>query len=243
MKLRNRIIVCILSVGIFVFILQCARNKKVSPDLSLVDMYRNAVADAMIAEENEISENLVAIEFSNPYLTWKVTDCDTALLVVNWTDHPERFSPGDSVTNWWDDTWVTVVPEIKEWFAHHPIPPENIQLRLEQVLGLPNDSSHTHFVELWVKPAMLFRPAPDNEITDSTVGLVLPANADGEHVAWYHRTIIGSYFPPAYPWTRLGYTYDWGSDASEIGLSEFIIRKDSKFFVKSKSSTKDYFYK
>jgi len=27
----------------------------------------------------------------------------------------------------------------------------------------------------------------------------------------------------AYPWTRLGHTYDWGNSGSEIGPSEFII--------------------
>ncbi|MDY0038965.1 MAG: hypothetical protein RBS57_01540 [Desulforhabdus sp.] len=29
-----------------------------------------------------------------------------------------------------------------------------------------------------------------------------------------------------YPWTRLGYTYDWGSMVKHVGLSEFVIRLD-----------------
>jgi len=29
-----------------------------------------------------------------------------------------------------------------------------------------------------------------------------------------------------YPWSRLGYTYDWGSPVKRVGLSEFVIRLD-----------------
>ena len=34
-----------------------------------------------------------------------------------------------------------------------------------------------------------------------------------------------------YPWTRLGYTYDWGNPDSDLGLSEFIIRIDPNKLV------------
>ena len=29
-----------------------------------------------------------------------------------------------------------------------------------------------------------------------------------------------------YPWTRLGYTYDWGNPRNLVGLSEFVLRID-----------------
>ena len=34
-----------------------------------------------------------------------------------------------------------------------------------------------------------------------------------------------------FPWTRLGYTYDWGNSTSEIGLSEFVIKNNSQVTV------------
>jgi hypothetical protein len=29
-----------------------------------------------------------------------------------------------------------------------------------------------------------------------------------------------------YPWTRLGYSYDWGNPKNPVGLSEFVLRID-----------------
>jgi len=43
-----------------------------------------------------------------------------------------------------------------------------------------------------------------------------------------------------YPWTRLGYTYDWGSNAGEIGLSEFVLRAGSAALIQSITATNDY---
>ncbi|OPY70481.1 MAG: hypothetical protein A4E57_00484 [Syntrophorhabdaceae bacterium PtaU1.Bin034] len=48
-----------------------------------------------------------------------------------------------------------------------------------------------------------------------------------------------------YPWTALGYTYDWGNPtAPHIGLSEFVINPGSggvPVFIKSVNWTRDYF--
>jgi hypothetical protein len=52
-----------------------------------------------------------------------------------------------------------------------------------------------------------------------------------EYKAWFDANIISSYFDGKYPWTRLGYTYDWADNGQEYGLSEFIIKKDSDVTV------------
>jgi hypothetical protein len=44
-----------------------------------------------------------------------------------------------------------------------------------------------------------------------------------------------------YPWTRLGYTYDWGSSITEIGLSEFVIKKNSQIIVHEVYDNESYF--
>ena len=43
----------------------------------------------------------------------------------------------------------------------------------------------------------------------------------------------------AYPWTQLGYTYDWGS-ANHHGASEFDVRTESTLIVNGITSIEDY---
>lgn len=43
-----------------------------------------------------------------------------------------------------------------------------------------------------------------------------------------------------YPWTRLGYTYDWGS-GSHVGMSEYVIPGGMTVQVKAVYETSDYF--
>jgi hypothetical protein len=42
------------------------------------------------------------------------------------------------------------------------------------------------------------------------------------------------------PWTRLGYTYDWGDSKTHIGLSEFVIEQNATVTVKSVTPTVQY---
>jgi hypothetical protein len=53
----------------------------------------------------------------------------------------------------------------------------------------------------------------------------LMAIKDAERVTSYSNT--------GYPWTRLGYTYDWGNPKSEIGLSEFVIKNGAPIKIHS----------
>ena len=50
-----------------------------------------------------------------------------------------------------------------------------------------------------------------------------------------------SYGEDGYPWTQLGYTYDWAPGAeSEVGESEFVVRAGSEVIVESVTSQADY---
>ena len=94
---------------------------------------------------------------------------------------------------------------------------------------------------MWVDPDDLFRPSPDNEIDDTTVGLSFPENAAEEYQNWFNGNILYSYYPLRYPWTRLGYTYDWADNGTEYGLSEFIIRNNAKVRVEKTYSNEEFF--
>ena len=211
-----------------------------NPDNWIRESYKCAILDAMVAESAEICDSLIAINKRNPKLTWNDADYREWLLVVTWTKYADSYPLDDTLLTSWGNTWVTVVPEIQTWFLKHDIPDTLIAVRCRQLLGLPPTGEYTHFVELWVQPSDLFRPSPDSEIGDSRAELAFPAAAEPDYRKWFEENIRDSYFPMHYPWTRLGYTYDWGGDSSEIGLSEFVIRKAARVIVHSKFLTLDY---
>jgi len=145
------------------------------------------------------------------------------------------------------DSWVTVVPEIKTFFGDTVPEP----LRVAQLLGLPPEVAvkgdpreYKYMLEMWVSPQDLFRPCPDPEVFDTACELSFPTDPLYMHYPndrimatagpdygvfmvytdWFTHQANYSYnlnYSP-YPWTRLGYTYDWGS-SNPVGLSEFVL--------------------
>lgn len=139
------------------------------------------------------------------------------------------------------DTWVTVAPELQRRFANRKPSP----MRLAQILGLPPGDAErkAYMLEMYVRPQDLFRPCPDPEITDCQCELDFPPDLfrvfDSEaliyddqegagfftdYISWFtSRTdkVYTALYP--YPWTRLGYTYDWGNTSAPFGLSEFVV--------------------
>jgi hypothetical protein len=212
-------------------------SEKSSPTLQ--ELYQTAIVDAVVADSNEICTTLVAITPANSNLSWRGTGDSSWVLVNTWTKYVSSYPVGDTVTLAWGETWVTVPHEFKLWCATNNSNPDS-SLRIEQLLGLSPNKGYTHFIELWVRPDDLFRPSPDCEITDSRAELSLSSTADSTFKAWFNDNIIYSYFPPRFPWTRMGYTFDWGNPHSEAGLSEFVIRRNCRVIVNAIYTTADY---
>lgn len=197
--------------------------------------YQAAILDAETAEASEISTDLVAITADNPDLIWSGVAGESDVLVVTWTDW-DGYAVG--AWNMGDyNAWVTVAPEVQEFCQAYT---GDDVLRLEQLLGLPPENGALYFVEIWVSPDDLFRPAPDLEITDNTAGLEFPDDVSVEYEAWFNDLLANSYGTDDYPWTRLGYTYDWGNPTSEEGLSEFVIEKNADVIVKGIYGNEEY---
>ncbi len=211
-----------------------------APPPTLDQLYTSAIEDAMIAKNSEVVNNLSPILQSNTNLMWQGEGDNATVLVVAFTRFASSYPVGENITTKWGDTWVTVAPEIQQYFKEHVSKDVNYTVRVAQLLGLPANTSNCYFVELWVNPESLFRPAPDNEITDTTASLTFPSNVTADYKAWYNGNIIYSYYPYNFPWTRLGYTYDWGNSASHVGLSEYVLRQNSTAIVKSITSTNEY---
>jgi len=218
----------------------CSGCLETSQEISIQEVYRNAIEDAKIAEPDEISRNLVAIVDYNDELIWEGEPGESSVLVVTWTSwdgYNNKVGESMACTR---DIWVTVVPNVKEFCSETHLFGDKLTLRLEQLLGLPPHNGKQWFVEVWVNPDDLFRPSPDPEITDHEAELDFPKNVNEEHIRWFNELKGKSYGENGYPWTRLGYTYDWGNPESEIGLSEFVIKSGVIIEVNSVLNTSDY---
>jgi hypothetical protein len=212
--------------------------------MDLQQAYLNAVKDAATAELQEISKNLTPIVETNANLVWEGEPGNRRVLVLTWTSwngYDDKVGQAITTTR---DTWVTVAPELKNFCTNYNSDQPNLTLRLEQLLGLPPNNGKTRFVEMWVAPQDLFRPSPDPEITDQEAGLTFPQSRfltiSEEYVTWFNDLSCQSYGENGYPWTRLGYTYDWGNPNSEVGLSEFVINTGATLEVDAVTSTEDY---
>ena len=277
-----------LSISTFIWLLAaCGGGSSVSAPVDLQEQYASAVADASIALPSEISRYLTPINSQNPDLVWENGVAGSRLLVVSWLNDAGKYYKcsvaggcsgnttcveGGECPTYKYDSWVTVVPEIKNFFATTPPEP----LRIAQLLGLPpeaaiagNPTAYTYMLEMWVSPTDLFRPCPDTEISDTVCEIGFPVDSfrtpaltnmvratEGPDYGvfmtypdWFNnrsRYIYTGSNP--YPWTRLGYTYDWGS-SNHVGLSEFVLhgrKVDGSTIsvgIRSVKTTAEYFLK
>ena len=211
-------------------------------------LYQESILSAMSPGPDKIDTNLVSINDQNRNLVRKTINNQEYILVVTWKPDTSYYKPDNSgfynTTNF--PIWVTTAPELLQRMKNETT--EDVDFRLKQLLGLPPTSDYKYFIEFWVKPEDLFRPCPDNEITDNRCDLCFPDNQDLEYIKWINDLRIKSYYDcelyNKYPWTQLGYTYDWNFDnKSHIGLSEFVIAKNRNIIVNRFYSTKDYLSK
>ncbi len=208
------------------------------PELDLAELYRAAVEDASTPEADEIDDALVAINDDNADL---VRDDEGRVLMVTWTSYDGYDALVGQPTTLGVEVWTSVAPQMQEFCRlHSDLDEAALVLRLEQLLGLPAGGGKDRVVELWVPPAAMFRPAPDPEIDDSVAGLEFPADVSDAHRAWIENLRASSYGDPGYPWTQLGYTYDWAADSGEVGLSEFVVSKGSEVIVEGVASIAEY---
>ena len=141
--------------------------------------------------------------------------------------------------------WVTTGNELPEWYRNpgNGVNAGNIALKTAQLHGLPTSSltQYNAVVEMWVDPNKVFRPTRDPNRAAQPTALptqdfaAKPAymtdNDYNKFKTWYTGNIASSYNDPdpnkQYPWTQLGYTYNWGGNQDTLtsiaGLSEFVI--------------------
>jgi hypothetical protein len=158
--------------------------------------------------------------------------------------------------------WVTLVPEVRD--SCDDWADADKAMRLRQLLGLQPTQPVTYFMEMRVPASALFRPTANDAITTDTLcnpavdgagcALQFPANTSPAHYEFMVNQAFSSWKMPdgypaqgtgdwqqlGYPWTRLGYTYNWHPGSPRYGASEYVIRPGTQVTVTSAQSIAEY---
>lgn len=208
---------------------------KKQKEAKLNTLFFKAVEDSKTIEPEEILP-VVSISKNSDMVTWNETG--DKVLLLTWHKYPNSYVDGTTANLKWGEVWTFTDKEMKKWVAENGAPST---LRLEQLLGLPINKGYTHVTALWVNPTDVLRPAYTYNVSESTVTDVFSTQPDNEYLNWFNSNIKWSYEDSAFPWTRLGYTYDWADNGTEYGLSEFIIKKGSDVGVACTLTTEEFF--
>lgn len=207
----------------------------------------------------------------NKALIWKGEPGASQVLVTTFSKsaYYSNLQPGQTLPAA-VDLWVVPAPQMyTDIRAEDPqgaaLAPK---LAASQYLGLPPRNTNDAVVSLWVSPASLLRPAIDprtdtHELETSfpltlqnvplTPAPVLPKDPPGpgfssvpDYGAWFldRQSVIYDFAVSGgpYPWTGLGYTYNWNPAAPDVvGASEFIIPRGSPVTFRDVTPVGEYF--
>ncbi len=205
--------------------------------------YLDAVEDAQHPTAEKIA-SLSPIGADNPALFWEGEPGSSRVKVVTWVSWLGYDNlVGQEYTLAADrELWVSPASAVQDFYGWHRLRPGDLPLRIEQLLGMPPDDGRTRMVELYVRPQDLFRPSKDPEIDDQLAQLEFPAGVSETHKTWFNKQ-LGTYTATKpYPWSQLGYTYDWGDTAApHVGVSEYVVRGGSTVHVVASVPNARYF--
>lgn len=105
-----------------------------------------------------------------------------------------------------------------------------------------------------VKASDVFRPSPHGAIattmpctqlqgapTPSDCGNLFPPDATPEHYQWIAQQSFELHeIPEGYPWTHLGYTYNWAPGQDRYGTSEYVVRAAATGFIVANQTPEEY---
>ncbi|HWE49078.1 MAG TPA: hypothetical protein VG273_04790 [Bryobacteraceae bacterium] len=198
-------------------------------------VYQKAIAATSFAEPTQEVRDLVVIPEDRP------------VTVATWTRAEQAGKFRDKTPG---DTWVTVEPYLKEFCSAYGREHKDLAERLEQRLGLPPAAGQDTFVRFRLaKPGRktIFRPCSDPSVSAAHCEAGPPSGGDAVYSAWFmgqYYSAFGLPRPNLYPWTALGYTFDWarGEDGEfkRVGESEFVVPKGTPVEVLGTISTEEY---
>jgi hypothetical protein len=212
--------------------------------------YAKAIVAAMRPLPARVSHSLVSVDASRPLtvVTW------TRQKQV--ADYQKGQTP--TYKSVWVTVVPNLKSFCREFVRSRGADPAQLTQRLEQRLGLPPHSGYDTFVELKIEPDQVkdvtkfFRPCGNPSVTGNSCEPAFPPQPDQVRASlgspidpgdnnkieayWVLSKYYWSFAVPEkdqpmlqYPWTSLGYTFDWapggngGDQFVRWGESEFVI--------------------
>ncbi|MFM2043784.1 MAG: hypothetical protein RLY86_2360 [Pseudomonadota bacterium] len=223
-------------------------------------LYQAALRDSAVPEPADVYGGLLALVRSTPGLEWEGPGPDArvpdarvkvASLMSEQAFQKYYAAPPDDRVNGdaWGIIWVTPVPQLRTLCQAVPGDTTTKVERLKQWLGLQPTGSYARVVEMWVRPDQLARPCPDPEVTDGACTLDTAKagpGVDAGYVAWFAANYQPSYRYNGFPWTRLGYTYDWAPPGDTVnplrpvGGSEYIFAPKAAYTISGRYTVQEY---
>lgn len=197
-------------------------------DTNLQQQYRSSIEDAALIEPDEIKPVDVITAEKEQFVTW--------------TSYPDSYKPGNDVTLAWGETWVTQNGAVQSECKTFPKEEGDLNVRIQQLLGLPPQAdTKRYFIVLEVQTSDMFRPCANPSLTATQCNPNFDKETSESHRAWYAgQSAVAYQSPKGYPWTRLGYTYDWNTETDEEGVFEFVIKQGTIAKVISVTPTTEY---
>jgi len=194
----------------------------------LKKQYRKSIKDAAVIQPNEIKAVMPITEESAQFVTW--------------TAYPDSYQPGTDLTLGWGETWVTQNGAVQKECEAYPKEAEALNTHIQQLLGLPPKAGEKRFFAvLEVQTKDMFRPCANPSLAATECTANFGEHVSDAHKAWYAgQSAVAYQLPQGYPWTRLGYTYDWNPETDEEGVFEFVIKKGATVKVVSLTPTAEY---
>jgi hypothetical protein len=213
--------------------------------------YSNALLNSAVALPKEICTRLRPVATNTPGTDWRTftnwVDGTTSRWIRvatveytgGWTWNSLMTAGAHTMSNGWSsEIWITLYPDLRQLVSSYK--GSNRTLRMQKALGMPPRTGTYGVAEFYVDPKYLFRPAVSPDIHSPSCGLVaegtgpyLVANAlqgiSPGYAAWFNDTFdtrgyAATNLNNSWPWTRLGYTFDYENSAnSPFGLSEYVV--------------------
>ena len=222
---------------------QCSNVSEARQKMNQLVMLKDTIGGLFLKETNNLVIDVNQYVINNDSVT-------VGLLVLN--DSPNH-SPKDSIKHdysaYWKDkngtsnryTWVFVLEDFQKRClekgidsTHYNVESGALSKRLCQFLGLSDTDRRDTIVYMKVLAKNLFRPSYNTDIKTRTTPNYAGINYFINNLDITNRRwMLQQQFTNTYPWTRMGYTYDWGDRSNYVGVTEFILEPNTTFVGKT----------
>jgi len=206
-------------------------------EAKLDETYNKAITDsAVFRADHQVSDLRQVTEQNVPVVMSSFVNCQGCSCggqdQAAWCS--KKCCVGKGTQAFSSDVWVAFSDQVAQFCQQFP--QQELPLRMQQLLGLPPQleppADSWKFVVLKISsPDQLFRPCADPSPSNpGPCPATFPTGVSVQHQAWMAGQAFfawqqydGNPSKGGYPWTRLGYTYNWNPGTSIVGASEFVI--------------------